>query len=73
MSKQRDMMHTRGYLSASEVAEVTGVHLSTVHRLAIAGELAHTRMGRQWYIEISAVEQRWPAVANDARVRAHKH
>jgi excisionase family DNA binding protein len=72
MSRQRDLMHERGYLSASEVATVTGVHLSTVHRLALAGELEHTRMGRQWYITISSVEKRWPAVSNDARLKAHK-
>ena len=72
MSKQRDIMHARGFLAASEAAVITGVHLSTVHRLAVAGELEATRMGRQWYVTVDSVAKRWPAVGNDARIKAHK-
>ena len=45
----------REWLTAEEVAAMYGVSAPTIRRLAAAGEIPATRIGRQWRFDPSVV------------------
>jgi excisionase family DNA binding protein len=51
LNKQRDIMHTLGYLTVGEVAEKVGRTEVTVYQWVEEGKVASRRLGRSVYVE----------------------
>ena len=52
-----DAMRERGYRSASDIAKLTGKHLSTIHRWLDSGKVSGVRVGGTRFIsEISLIK-----------------
>jgi chromosome partitioning protein len=58
------------FLSTEEVAKLLGVHINTVARWIKSGKLPSTRIGREYRIPLSAIENRMNRVAGGTRVIA---
>ncbi len=45
----------KGFAPAKDVADATGKHLTTIHRLAAADAFEHVRDGRALYVNLASV------------------
>lgn len=48
--------HLGSFMTVEDVAEMLRINKSTVYRMAKAGRLPATRVGRQWRFRLSALE-----------------
>src|SRR3954471_760683 len=58
------------FLSTEEVAKLLGVHINTVARWIKSGKLPTTKIGREYRIPISAIENRISRVSQGTRIIA---
>lgn len=64
---QVEAMHAKGFCTAWEMAEASGLHLSTIHRYFTGGMLHGVRVGKAYFVEIDAAIKVWPALEPDIR------
>lgn len=48
--QQRNLMHERGFMLATEAATISGWHLSWVHRQVQRAKLTGEKVGATWYV-----------------------
>ncbi len=64
---QVEAMHAKGFCTAWEMAEASGLHLTTIHRYFTEGTLLGVRVGKAYFVQVEAAIKVWPALETDIR------
>ncbi len=60
------------FMTVEDVAEMLRINKSTVYRMAKAGRIPATRVGRQWRFRLSALEEFLDAGGDTAYAEVHE-